>query len=184
MPVTAVDIPAQASITGLYPRHHLADAYALTLPAGATSNPEQLARFIFAQQPGWVSGLMALRDAAVSLFGLKTARRLSSASGTRVGIFKLYASTAQEAVLGEDDRHLDFRLSLLCLPAGSEGEHRLVLSTVVHCHNLLGRNYIRLIAPFHRLIVRSSLRRAARRGWPRAGEGGPGAGRDAGDQPH
>lgn len=167
--VTAVDIPPQASITGLYPRHHLADAYAVTLPAGATANPEELARFIFARQPGWANVLMALRDAIVSLFGLKTARQLTGASGARVGIFKIYSSLAQEVVLGEDDSHLDFRLSLLCAPSGSGGEQRLVLSTVVHCHNLLGRSYILLIAPFHRLIVRSSLRRAARIGWPRSG---------------
>jgi hypothetical protein len=42
----------------------------------------------------------------------------------------------------------------------------LTLSTVVHCHNALGRTYIRVIAPFHRLIVKSCLRRAARTGWP------------------
>jgi hypothetical protein len=38
----------------------------------------------------------------------------------------------------------------------------------VHCHNRLGRIYITLIAPFHRLVVEASLRRAARLGWPTA----------------
>lgn len=166
--VTAVEIPLQASIVGLYPVTHLADAYAVTLPAGASTHPEQLARFIFSQQPRWVDGLMAIRDAVVSLFGLKTANQLTKTAGQRVGIFKIYSSLAQEVVLGEDDSHLDFRLSLLCAPSASGGEQRLVLSTVVHCHNLLGRGYILLIAPFHRLIVRSSLRRAARVGWPRS----------------
>ncbi|MBT9503242.1 MAG: DUF2867 domain-containing protein [Burkholderiaceae bacterium] len=164
--VTAVEIPPRASIIGLYPVTHLADAYAVTLPAGASTHPEQLARFIFSQQPRWVDGLMAIRDAVVGLFGLKTANQLTKADGQRVGIFKVYSSLAQEVVLGEDDSHLDFRLSLLCAPEGAGGEQRLVLSTVVHCHNLLGRSYILLIAPFHRLIVRSSLRRAARIGWP------------------
>nr|WP_316638719.1 DUF2867 domain-containing protein [uncultured Roseateles sp.] len=163
--VLPVSIPTQASITGLYPQIHLADAYATTLPAGASTNPEQLARFIFAQQPRWVDGLMAIRDTVVRLFGLKTARQLTTAAGTRVGIFKLYSSNAQEVVLGEDDKHLDFRLSLLCT-----AERRLVLSTVVHCHNRLGRSYILLIAPFHRVIVQASLRRAARLGWPAAAD--------------
>jgi hypothetical protein len=40
-----------------------------------------------------------------------------------------------------------------------------VLTTVVHCHNLLGRVYLGVISPFHRLVVRSNLARAARRGW-------------------
>lgn len=166
--VTAVEIPLQASIVGLYPVTHLSDAYAVTLPAGASTHPEQLSRFIFSQQPRWVDGLMAIRDAVVSLFGLKTANQLTTAAGQRVGIFKIYSSLAQEVVLGEDDRHLDFRLSLLCAPSGTNGEHRLVLSTVVHCHNLFGRSYVFLITPFHRLIVRTSLRRAARIGWPRS----------------
>jgi Protein of unknown function (DUF2867) len=41
-----------------------------------------------------------------------------------------------------------------------------VVSTVVHCHNRLGRTYITLIAPFHRRVVEAGLRRAARLGWP------------------
>jgi hypothetical protein len=41
-----------------------------------------------------------------------------------------------------------------------------VATTVVHCHNTLGRVYLAVIAPFHRRIVRSALQRAARRGWP------------------
>jgi hypothetical protein len=44
--------------------------------------------------------------------------------------------------------------------------HQVIATTVVHCHNLLGRLYILAIAPFHRLVVRSALQRAARTGWP------------------
>jgi hypothetical protein len=35
--------------------------------------------------------------------------------------------------------------------------------TVVHCHNWLGRTYLAVISPFHRAIVRATLRRTARR---------------------
>jgi len=118
---------------------------------------------------------MAVRDAVVDKFGLKTATQLTSlvaASGTdRVGFFKIYSASPTEVVLGEDDKHLDFRLSVLCTNQPSpDGKRYLTLSTVVHCHNLLGRLYIRAIAPFHRLIVRSSLSRAARIGWPSAAD--------------
>ena len=37
----------------------------------------------------------------------------------------------------------------------------LVATTVVHCHNRLGHAYLTAIRPFHRLVVRSNLRRAA-----------------------
>nr|WP_254787295.1 DUF2867 domain-containing protein [Variovorax sp. OV700] len=80
----------------------------------------------------------------------------------RIGIFRIYETHVDEIVLGEDDRHLDFRVSVMRSSAGDS----LTAVTVVHCHNLFGRNYIRLIAPFHRLVVRSALERAARAGWP------------------
>jgi hypothetical protein len=116
---------------------------------------------------------MTVRDVLVAGFGLKTAKHLKSlgaeSRASRVGIFKIYSRSETEIVLGEDDKHLDFRISVLCSnQAALSGKRRLVLSTVVHCHNRLGRMYILLIAPFHRLVVQSSLRRAARTGWPQA----------------
>ena len=170
--IASVPLPADSAIVGAYPSVNFADAYAIALPAGASADPERLARFIFSLHSPWVAALMKLRDALVAGFGLKTARSLGSgtaAASDRVGIFKIYSIAPAEIVMGEDDKHLDFRLSLLCpAPSSAQDERRLILSTVVHCHNFLGRTYIRLIAPFHRAIVRSSLRRAARAGWPQA----------------
>ena len=161
-----VPLPAQSRIDQVYPTVHLADAFAIELPAGITTDPDTLARFIFAHQPTWIRVLTRLRDLIVAGFGLKTTRELAtlgaSAQAQRVGIFKVYSTTEREIVVGEDDKHLDFRVSVLC--AGD----RLTLSTVVHCHNLLGRSYLFVIAPFHRMVVKASLRRAARIGWPRA----------------
>lgn len=171
--VTPVPVPTGTSIARTYPSVHLADAYAVALPDGATADPERLARFLFSQQPAWIGKLLAIRDAIVAVFGLKTARHLHTlgANGNpgRVGIFKVYGKSAAEIVLGEDDSHLDFRVSVLCEPlASAHGTRRLVVTTVVHCHNALGRIYLFLIAPFHRLVVQASLRRAARIGWPHA----------------
>ncbi len=171
--VAPVSLPAQSGIAHVYPSVHLADAFEISLPADATRDPDTLARFIFAEQPAWVGFLLGLRDAIVARLGLKTTRQLGTLAATakaeRVGIFRIYSSTPTEIVLGEDDKHLDFRLSLLCtgVPA-PEGKHRLTLSTVVHCHNLTGRIYILIIAPFHRMVVKASLRRAAHVGWPLA----------------
>ncbi|MDP3822101.1 MAG: DUF2867 domain-containing protein [Burkholderiales bacterium] len=170
--VTAVALPAASRVSGFYTSTDLADAFAIRLPPGASTDPETLARFIFAQQPRWVSRLMGLRDLIVARLGLKTATQLQDPAHAghhpRVGIFRIYETRSHEIVLGEDDKHLDFRLSVLheVLPAAGAGQ--VVLSTVVHCHNRLGRLYILLIAPFHRTIVKASLRRAARSGWPMA----------------
>jgi uncharacterized protein DUF2867 len=168
--VTPVSLPPESAIAGVYASPNLADAYSIELPPGALTDPELLARFIFSHQPPWVSTLTAIRDALVGGLGLKTARQLGAESKTgRLGIFRIYGTSSTEVILGEDDKHLDFRLSVLCSNQPSPGGKRhLTLSTVVHCHNRLGRLYILVIAPFHRLVVQSSLRRAAQIGWPSA----------------
>jgi Protein of unknown function (DUF2867) len=167
----AVQIPSDARANGFYAVTQLADAYAISLPADVVASPEQLARFVFENQPAWVDTLMALRDTLVAGFGLKTAKQLSAPSADqsekRVAIFKIYESNAQEVFLGENDSHLDFRISVQLRPATVASTPQLIVSTVVHCHNLLGRSYITLIAPFHRQVVQASLRRAAKLGWPR-----------------
>jgi len=167
---TPAPLPAHSGIIALYPTVQLADAFTLQLPDGASADPEILARFMFAHQPAWINRLMRVRDAIVALFDLKTGKHLAAlaeqARAERIGIFKVYSKSATEIVVGEDDKHLDFRVSVLHSGGTTP---RLTVSTVVHCHNLLGRTYLLVIAPFHRMVVKASLRRAAQIGWPRAG---------------
>jgi Protein of unknown function (DUF2867) len=114
---------------------------------------------------------MGVRDTLVAGFGIKTAKQLAALSADtiekRVGIFKIYESNAQEVFLGEDDSHLNFRISVQLRLATAGSDPQLIVSTVVHCNNLLGRSYITLIAPFHRQVVKAGLSRAAKLGWPR-----------------
>lgn len=43
---------------------------------------------------------------------------------------------------------------------------RLIVTMLVFYNRLLGRAYVALIAPFHRMVVRTSPDRAHKRGWP------------------
>ena len=172
--VRPVDLPTQSAVATVYESTNLADAFAIQLPLGTSSDPEVLWRFLISQQPPWIGWLTNMRDAIVACFGLKTAKHLatlsSEAKSDRLGIFKVYGKSENEIVLGEDDKHLDFRLSVLRTPDLSPTlGGQLIVSTVVHCHNLLGRAYILVIAPFHRQVVKASLHRAAHIGWPKAG---------------
>ncbi len=172
---TPVSLPPESGIARAYASTNLADAYSIELPSGASTNPELLARFIFSHQAPWIGKLMAVRDTVACRFGLKTAKQLTAlgaqSNTNRLGIFKIYGTSPTEVILGENDKHLDFRLSVLCSNQPSPGARcHLTLSTVVHCHNRLGRLYILVIAPFHRLVVQSSLNRAARIGWPLAAQ--------------
>ncbi|MGH8689111.1 MAG: DUF2867 domain-containing protein [Burkholderiales bacterium] len=160
-------------MTDLYKSLNFADAFAIQLPSSASSDPDLLARHILGNQPSWIGYLTKIRDAIVVFFGLKTARHLatlsSDAKTKRIGIFKVYSTSNTEIVLGEDDKHLDFRVSVLCSgKTTSKIGRQLTFSTVVHCHNLLGRAYLWVIPPLHRLVVKASLRRAAHVGWPEA----------------
>lgn len=159
----AVGLPEESAIAALYQGADLADSFAITLPPGVTTNVESLARTLFARPPFWLRTLLAARDAAVSVIGLKTTAQLGANPDDpagRVEFFKIYAIHETEIILGEDDKHLDFRASVL------RRADDLIITTVVHCHNFIGRSYLKVILPFHRKVVRSALSRAARRGWP------------------
>ena len=99
--------------------------------------------------PRWVEGLFALRNRIVSVFGFKTpaARGKNAAgyggeweSGERVGIFEVLARSTDEIVLGDNDRHLDLRVSLLVERGGRDGrEKTLSVTTAVRLNDRLGR---------------------------------------------
>lgn len=160
----AVALPTGSRIADRFAGADLVDAYAIGLPQGTSHDVETLTRFMLSEQGPGLRLLMGMRDAVVAGFGIKTSRELRQGSVTdgvaRIYIFRVYEITGDEAILGEDDKHLDFRVSVQRRPSD------IVVTTAVHCHNLLGRAYLALITPFHRLVVKSILRRAARRGWP------------------
>lgn len=169
-PVRAVALPAESDIAHLFAGAHLADAFAITLPADAPQDTELLARAVLGDPAPWFRALLACRDAIVGPFGVKTSARIRrelgrGGSATHIDFFPIVARHPKELIVGEEDRHLDFRASLL-QRASADGQGReLVMTTAVHCHNLFGRVYLFVISPFHRLVVRSALARAAARGW-------------------
>jgi hypothetical protein len=109
----------------------------------------------------WVRLLMRMRNAATSLVGLKPATAHSSSDIEMIGIFPVVSNTDSEVVLGFD-RHLDFRIVIEVRNAG--GTRRIVsATTLVNRKILLGRIYIAVVTPFHRLIVVSMLAALGRR---------------------
>ena len=55
--------------------------------------------------------------------------------------------SADEVVLGFDDKHLDFRI-VVAVAGGFA-----TVTTIVRCHNAWGRAYLTAIMPFHRVIA-------------------------------
>lgn len=155
----AVAIPGDSVLKPLYGGADLADAYAITLSDNASDDIEVLARAVLAHPAGWIRVLLRLRDAAMGLFGVKSTREIGAtarARGDVIGFFPVLARHERELVVGEGDRHLDFHGSLIVRPDGAGGRE-IVMTTVVHCHNMLGRSYLRAIGPFHRAVVKANL---------------------------
>ena len=164
--IEPADLPSVSRLSSSYGRADFADAFSADLPETASGDVEALARHVFEQQPEWIAMLMSIRDILVRPFGLKRAADLQSSAGDRISIFRVFDRDQDEIILGEDDRHLDFRVSVLLQPASEGRPRRLIVTTLVFYNRLLGRAYIALIAPFHRLVVRKSLDQAQKRGWP------------------
>jgi hypothetical protein len=97
----------------------------------------------------------------MSAFGVKSSSQMGRdvPPERRVGFLPIHEISTDEIVLGGDDRHLDFRLSFL--RRRSDDGDQIIATTVVRCHNLMGRVYIRVILPFHRLVVQSIMARLA-----------------------
>jgi len=160
----AAPVPSDSALAPLYVGADLLDAFAIRLPTGASDDLETLARAAFERPAGWIRALTRMRDAAMATVGVKSSRAIGAAAAARgpvIGFFPLLSKSGGELVVGEDDRHLDFRVAIQ-LRAGAGGSRELVVVTVVHCHNRLGRMYLAAIAPFHRVIARASLQQAAK----------------------
>lgn len=111
------------------------------------------------KSPAWVEMLTTLRDFLVKPFGLKTGDEIR-AEGDADYEFDfapvLYRSE-QEIVMGMNDKHLYFRMSVL--KVAQHENSQLFLTTVVRFNNVGGRIYFGLIRLFHGLIVRTMLKR-------------------------
>lgn len=123
--------------------------------------------FFMLKPPRWITMLFTLRNSIAGFFGLKTGgkgidgQRLPDGfklePGERLGLFRVFSKSNTEVVIGEDDWHLNFRVSLF-FERQTVGEQAIVVSTVVRFNNWFGRFYFMLVRPFHGVIVRAMLK--------------------------
>jgi Protein of unknown function (DUF2867) len=171
--VRKTQLPTASALHTAFPKMNYSDAFS------AIINDEQLqllpvdaAKAFFSAAPAWVSWLMQLRNAIVKLFGIKTSgangsresilNNFTGEPGQAIGLFRVFSKSEHEIVLGENDKHLDFRISVWLEPQGS-GKQVLTLSTIVVLHNWFGRLYFWPVKFFHRLIVPAMLRAMVRK---------------------
>ncbi|NVN85612.1 MAG: DUF2867 domain-containing protein [Rhodopseudomonas sp.] len=154
MQVEAVEPNVDADT--LLPGSQFIDAYSVA-SHDATLDARHAAIRMIEHGPPWIDALMALRNVIVAPFGLKTPGPGNSIASNNIGVFPVLSETPDRIVAGFDDIHLDFRI---VVDVGAPGR-RVTATTLVRTHNWLGRSYLATIIPFHRLVVRSMLRRLA-----------------------
>ena len=159
--VIPCELPPNSCLSGHFDQIYYQDAYQVRLRRPDQSISE-IYNGVFGHSPVWVNRLMKIRNQLVAPLGLKVDLnpRLGSASdqikvGNQLGIFQVFYIDDREIILGEDNRHLDFHISLL-----KDNQGRLTISTQVQTHNRLGRVYMQLVRPFHCYLVHYVIRGA------------------------
>ena len=142
----------------LLPGAQFIDAYCVAVD-GAGLDARHAAEKMLLHGPRWIDALISLRNGLVRPFGLKTPSLVRPLSTDTVGIFPVISEAPDRLVAGFDDSHLDFRVAVDVATSGNS--QRVTVTTVVLTHNLLGRGYLAIILPFHRLIARAMLRQVA-----------------------
>lgn len=154
-------LPAASTLAEEQQKYPYRDSAYRPLRHQKVSSDQLIAAFL-AAPPGWADTLMQARDRIVGRCGLKTAAPRQGPPlapfriGQQLGVFRILHLTPGEAVLGEDDRHLDFRVALMT----DNGQLRV--STLVRPHNAFGWLYLAIILPFHYLISTVMIGRMAR----------------------
>lgn len=164
--VRRVPPPGESALAASFAGADLVDSYAVALPAN--SEPIDVLAQRALGQPGPVFRLaITLRDKVMAALGVRTSGqmrdRLIRSGADRIDFFRVLSRSSSEIILGEDDRHLDFRLSVLLQPGRDGAAPQLIATTVVRCHGLIGRAYLAAIHIGHVLVVRASLGKAIRR---------------------
>lgn len=137
--------------------HDYLDSYAVSLDTNSVTI-EQIGRAFFSASPVWVDRLLEARNRMVKMVGLKVSgagtkekvlKNFHCEVGESVALFHVLAKTENEAIFGEDDKHLNFRVSLFL----DRAQNLLTVSTLVKIHNNLGHVYMFGVKPFHKIIV-------------------------------
>ncbi|MCP3378833.1 MULTISPECIES: DUF2867 domain-containing protein [unclassified Bradyrhizobium] len=134
------------------------DAFRVDIGPAAVNAREACTRMVL-NGPRWVEALTRLRNILVTPFGLKQSGEGAPAPGGLIGLFPVLSETPERLIAGFNDSHLDFRIVVDV--AGDAASRQVTLTTLVKTNNFLGRTYLTLITPFHKLVARGMMGRIA-----------------------
>ncbi|THU05163.1 DUF2867 domain-containing protein [Lampropedia puyangensis] len=164
--VSETSVPTRSRIAAQLSDANFYDAWQTSIP---DENLCALGHFIAIarQTPRWVDLCMRARNRAGQLVGLKDLGTLSAVpndksasayqAGDRIGIFTVIDNTFDEALIGDEDKHLNVVLSIHRQQLPNSRLVAITVTTVVHVKNWLGHLYMLPVKPMHRLITPAML---------------------------
>lgn len=162
---TRVEVEQDDSVSGRHGKAFYADCFARSL----ADKPYETALAVYlsmsARAPGWINGLLQLRDRLVLPFGMAPTRGFhahrqpfsSVERGDALDFFEVVSIDANAMKLQLRDVHFTVFISLDV--DQESATQTLYFTSRVMTHSWLGNVYVSLIAPFHRLVVRSLINR-------------------------
>jgi Protein of unknown function (DUF2867) len=167
MYVVECDVPSSSTLSpDLIRNAHFHDSYRAPL-----ARPElgivDIFFALFGDTPLWMKLLLIVRNKAAGFFDLevptvgeimKPEVRKAYRVGEKIGPWPIFFIDDREIVAGRNNRHMDFRLSVLKAMDGDAAS--VVVSTICTVHNVFGKIYLFFIVPFHRIGVQSLMSNA------------------------
>lgn len=162
--IKKIEIPTYSLLHTCFAKQDYADAFRFEVDKPSLTIEEVVESF-FSTTPKWIIWLMNFRDWIAQFLKLKTQKQMERPEfhqiqltpGTQLGIFEIMKKTDREVIMGADDTHLNFRVSILIEPQ-SEQRTAIVVSTIVEIHNWIGQFYFGIVKYFHYFVVKSLCR--------------------------
>ena len=161
MKVFKTTLPATSILRKNLLSYHYIDSYKSDFkPTENNLMATDVGRAFFSSAPKWIEKLFNLRNKIVAVFGLKVSNKKPNIDdfkfnvGERLGLFQVFDKNENELILGEDDKHLNFRISLFIDHHSKE----IIITTTVVYNNWFGKFYFLPVKPFHKFIVPSMLK--------------------------
>lgn len=131
--------------------------------------PKDLMIAFFRSFPGSFKILLQTREFIAKKLGLKTAPESEKESrlqklhefkgdiGDSVAVFEVLDKTEKELLTGQNDAHLDFKLSFIVYK--HKDSVNLEMATTVIINNTLGKLYFAVVKPIHKFYMKKIMRK-------------------------
>lgn len=153
-------IPANSIILKNFDNYHYCDSY--YIKKQTADSIDKIFTDIF-ETPKWADTLESIRNAVVKIVGLEGGGKKINTHkadyypiGSKAVYFTVIDRNENEIVTAENDKHLNFRVSVMT--NRNENEVTIFLTTIVKFNNGLGRLYFLPVKPFHRIICKTLLK--------------------------